>query len=174
MKFQLMNEAKERMLNALFPGFSERLQIACLRYPASEYMSVLVTSGDEVDTGDFNDDDCYAISICWDPYRGGIEPVFEEGDPYVTELPKNAPSCAYFYCEFGELGDRSTARFSGRVEGDHVTAFAEDRASLSWLVNHRHEGGYNRPADFSRLMSEDTFEELIKAERKRRGIKLFD
>lgn len=174
MRFQLVNEAKERMLNALFPGFSERLQIACLRYPASEYMAVLVTSGDEVDTGDFEDEDCYAISICWGAYQGGIEPVFEEGDPYVTELPENTPDDAGFYCEFGELGDRFTARFFGRVDGDHVTAFIEDRPMLNWCVRHHPEERYSRPADFSRLMSEDTFEELLKAERKRRGIKLFD
>lgn len=174
MKFQLMNEAKERMLNALFPGFSERLQIACLRYPEFEYEAVLVTSGDEVDTGDFNDDDCYAISICWGRYQGGIEPVFEEGDPYVTELPENAPDDAGFYCEFGELGDRFTTRFFGRVDGGHVKTIVENRPTLNWLFRHSAEEGYSRPADFSRLLSEDTFEELIKAERKRRGIKLFD
>lgn len=77
MKFQLKDQLREKLLSALFPDFSDRLQIACYRYLCREYDEVLVTSSDEVDVGSFPDGS-WMVSIGWDD----IDVCFEAGDPY--------------------------------------------------------------------------------------------
>lgn len=175
MKFRLANREKESMLNALFPRFSERLQVACLRYSPLHFDSVLVTSSDDIDRGDFSIDDCYLISIWWHE-EGGIDVIFEDGDAYQTGTPEGLPDSTSAWCEYGPLGGDDTQRFYADFkQGTAILVSAYyNKAALSWRLAHPDAEHSATAMAFDRFMTWDDIDRAMENERKRRGIKTFD
>lgn len=171
MKFRLINQDKERMFNALFPGFSDRLQVGCFRYWWDlDYLdSVIVTSGDNVDRRDSLKDEDYLMAI----YKDEITPVFEEGDPFVTEIPANLPDGESAFCEYGPLEGKNTDRFFAFRHGKNMLVGNELYAALHWAVTHKKYGELKSAVCFDRSISDDALCAFLQAECKRMKISLF-
>lgn len=174
MKFRLANREKELILNALFPEFSERLQVACLNSSPLHSDSVWVTSHDDVNDGMFIDDD-YLVSIRWGE-GGGIDIIFEPGDAFRTGAPENLPDETSVWCEYGPLGDRDTQRFYADIVNGHVVRVHDyfSSAAFNWRRENPDKPHPATPVACDRFMTEADLAKAIKAERRRRGMKTFD